>query len=440
MTEPVSAAEFAVLMAAFEPFESQPRIAVAVSGGPDSMALALLAAAWAKARGGRAVALTVDHGLRRASRAEAARVTTWLKRRGIAHHVLRWRGPKPSANIQAVARRARYALLDAWCRRHGCLHLLLAHQRDDQAETVLLRLVRGSGAFGLAAMPAVHETASARHLRPLLGVDRRALEATLRAINQAWITDPSNRNLAFARVRLRNSAGILQREGASPGRIAATAAHLARARTAIERQVANCLAGAVTLFPEGYATLDRRMLMREDAEIALRALAAVLTTVAGSDVAPRYESLAALWGELRRQPSMKGRTLAGCRLVPWSGDILVVRELAAIGRGPQQRRSWDGRFARGALWPSGEIRPLGATGWAELTRRKSRVSSGVPRLAGLALPAVWDRRGLKYVPPSGFGRPAADAAKFAIFCPQKPLAGAFFASPPALAGARSTIV
>ena len=148
--------EFAAAMALLAPFEPAPLVAVAVSGGPDSLALALLAARWAASRGGRAVALTVDHHLRPESTGEALQVGRWLADRGIAHAVLDWSPPPVLAgDIQAAARDARYAMLEAWCREAGALHLLVAHHAEDQAETLLLRLGRGSGLAGLAAMPAV---------------------------------------------------------------------------------------------------------------------------------------------------------------------------------------------------------------------------------------------------------------------------------------------
>ncbi len=148
----IDAAAFDALMAPLGPFEPAPRIAIAVSGGPDSLALCLLADRWARARGGVAFGLTVDHGLRPESGAEAAQVRRWLAARGMAHRTLRWKGAHPLSAIQEQARAARLALLTGWCRRAGVLHLLLGHQREDQAETALQRLVRGSGIDGLAAM------------------------------------------------------------------------------------------------------------------------------------------------------------------------------------------------------------------------------------------------------------------------------------------------
>ncbi|MFN4089341.1 MAG: tRNA lysidine(34) synthetase TilS, partial [Alphaproteobacteria bacterium] len=191
---------FSGWMQALGPFEAAPRLAVAVSGGPDSLALALLAVRWAATRGGSAVALTVDHGLREESAREAAAAGAVLRRFGLPQHILRWQGGKPATGVQAAARAARYRLMEDWCGANAVLHLLLAHHADDQAETVLLRLGRGSGPFGLAGMAAVRERERVRLLRPLLAVSRRRLAATLRAAGAPWTLDPSNEDPVFARV------------------------------------------------------------------------------------------------------------------------------------------------------------------------------------------------------------------------------------------------
>ncbi len=167
---PLDDALFGRLMAAVGPFERRPVLAVAVSGGADSLALALLADRWARAAGGHIVALTVDHRLRPESGAEAAQVEAWLGARAIAHRRLDWRDARAGSDLQARARAARYALLQDWCAVAGVLHLLLAHHQDDQAETFLLRLGRGSGVDGLGAMAPVSYARACRLLRPLLDI------------------------------------------------------------------------------------------------------------------------------------------------------------------------------------------------------------------------------------------------------------------------------
>ncbi|MGH6981766.1 MAG: tRNA lysidine(34) synthetase TilS, partial [Stellaceae bacterium] len=200
---PVAAPEFADAMAALGPFERRPRVAVAVSGGADSMALLLLAREWAAARQGDVTALTIDHKLRPEAAKEARRVARWCKARGVVHRTLAWRGKKPKGDIQAAARAARYRLLEDWCVDAGVLHLLLAHHQDDQAETFLLRLARGSGLDGLAAIAPVAERPGCRLLRPLLAMSHGRLVATLEARGQVWLDDPSNDNERYARVRMR---------------------------------------------------------------------------------------------------------------------------------------------------------------------------------------------------------------------------------------------
>ncbi len=200
---PLTLLQFAANLAAIGGFEAQPLIAVAVSGGPDSMALMLLADRWARARGGRAWGLTVDHGLRPESADEARIVGSWLGARAIPHDILLWVGPKPISGIQEAAREARYRLLAAWCRRRFCLHLLAAHHLEDQIETHLIRRSAGSGVDGLAGMSAVRELRGCRLVRPLLAVPRERLAALLASEGQPFLRDPSNLDPVFERARLR---------------------------------------------------------------------------------------------------------------------------------------------------------------------------------------------------------------------------------------------
>src|SRR5205085_3421398 len=200
---PLTLGELGAALAAIGGFDARPFIAVAVSGGPDSLALTILADRWARERGGRLAALTVDHQLRPESAEEARIVGGWLAARGIAHHVLVWTDPKPATGIQEAARAARYRLLAGWCHEQGCLHLLTAHHREDQAETYLIRCRAGSGLDGLAGMSAVREMAGLRLVRPLLALPKARLTALLETERQPFLSDPSNRNPIFERARLR---------------------------------------------------------------------------------------------------------------------------------------------------------------------------------------------------------------------------------------------
>ncbi len=434
---PLSATGFARRMAALGPFEAAPRLAVAVSGGGDSMALVLLADGWARARGGRVTALTVDHGLRPDSAAEAARVGAWLDGRGIAHRVLAWRGDKPAAGIQAAAREARYKLMTAWCRDAGVLHLLAAHTEDDQAETVLLRLGRGSGADGLAAMAPVVELADVRLLRPLLSVPRARLRATLAAAHQPWLEDPTNDDPAFARTHARRAVHTLAAAGMPAAAVAATATPRARARAARDGAAAALLARACAVHPAGFARLDAGALEAAPADVARRALGRVLMAVGGRAYPPAPDKLRRLAEALP-----VGGTLAGCRVGPDGDAILVCRETRGLpppmAVRPGDRLRWDNRFAVAFAAAGGdgdaELAALGADGWAEVVARDPAMrETQVPAPARLPLPALRDDGGVAAVPHLGYRRPDAAGVAFAVagFRPPGPLAGApfFLASP-----------
>ncbi|MSO77301.1 MAG: tRNA lysidine(34) synthetase TilS [Alphaproteobacteria bacterium] len=315
------------------PFEAAPLLAVATSGGADSLALALLAERWARQRGGHIRALTVNHGLRPAATAEATEVGRWLARRAIAHRVLAWPGAKPRAGVAAAAREARYGLLQGYCRRHGILHLLLAHQAEDQAETFLLRLGRASGAAGLAAMAAVAERADLRLLRPLLSVARARLEATLARAGQPWIDDPANRDRTRMRPRLRSALPALARAGFEPAVLASAARAFAAERGELEAAVASLLARAVRYHPAGRAWLDPAVFRAAGPDVAVAALAALLQGLGRRLHPPRGERLARLHAALSRG-LVVGRTLGACRLVPVGGRILVVPEAGPNGCSP----------------------------------------------------------------------------------------------------------
>ncbi|MGE5547350.1 MAG: tRNA lysidine(34) synthetase TilS [Solirubrobacterales bacterium] len=425
MTLPITATDFAALMAPLAPFEPAPVVAVAVSGGADSMALALLAADWVRERGGEAVALTVDHGLRAESAAEAATVGAWLRARGIAHHILCWQGTKPAADLQAAARAARYRLLEAWCREHGVLHLLLAHHREDQAETLLLRLGRGSGVDGLSAMAAVQEARFLRLLRPLLGVAAARLRATLRAAGQEWVEDPSNGNPAFGRVRVRQMMPALAAEGMSSARLAATARRLGRARDALDRDVARAAARFVTVHAGGWAEVVPDAFARLPDEIGLRLASRLLQAVGGGVYTPRHQHIEGLYGALRAGLT-SARTLAGCKVVP---GLVFCREPARVAPpvalAPGREAEWDGRFRIRAprdLPPGLTVGALGVTGWRKVAALAGRLPP-VPAAVRASLPAVYDDDAIFAVPHLGYNRVAGlecDSAWF-VAAPPNPL-------------------
>jgi tRNA(Ile)-lysidine synthase len=220
----------------FADWKAAPALVLAVSGGPDSIALMWLAARWRRklARGPRLIAVTIDHGLRTEAAREARAVKRLAKALELPHRTMRWSGTKPKTGLPAAARTARYRLLAQAARAHGATHILTAHTRDDQAETLLMRMLRGSGIGGLAAMARESERDGVRLARPFLQVSKSQLIATLRKAKIGFAEDPTNRDLSFTRPRIRAILPALAAEGGDARSLARLAARLARADAAVE--------------------------------------------------------------------------------------------------------------------------------------------------------------------------------------------------------------
>jgi tRNA(Ile)-lysidine synthase len=427
--EPLTSGEFAAALAALAHFEARPFLAVAVSGGPDSLALAILADRWARERGGRICAVTVDHRLRPESAAEIHRLSGWLSARAIRHEILVWSEKKPTSGIQAVARAARYSLLAGWCREHACLHLMTAHHREDQVETFLIRRRAGSGPDGLAGISAMRELADCRLLRPLLGVPKARLSALLEAERQPFITDPSNRNPAFERSRLRSAEAVPA--GADLAALVDEIRSLGGERLTQERRRDALLARAVSLHPGGFAVIDPGPVLTAPHEIAERVLGAAVATIGAGTYPARRPRVARLREALE---AGRGHTLGGCRFVIWRARILALRELAAaeapVGLIPGASLLWDGRFKVALPVTAGGpvvIGHLGRAGVAEFGRLALRPPRpSLPRLLYPILPAAWDEDGIVAVPQMGYLRRGAVAVPQFAFRPINPVTRAGF--------------
>ena len=230
---PISASDAKRL---FADWKAAPAIVLAVSGGPDSVALMWLAARWRRAltRGPRLIAVTVDHGLRAEAKREALDVKRLARSLDLPHRTLHWTGTKPKSGVPAAARSARYRLLAKAARSQGATHILTAHTRDDQAETLLMRMLRGSGFAGLAAMARETERDGVLLARPFLNVSKSQLVATLLKAKLDFADDPSNRDTSFTRPRLRTLMPALAAEGGDSRNLARLASRLARANAAVE--------------------------------------------------------------------------------------------------------------------------------------------------------------------------------------------------------------
>ncbi|MCL4768250.1 MAG: tRNA lysidine(34) synthetase TilS [Hyphomicrobiaceae bacterium] len=407
-------------------------VAVAVSGGADSTALMHLVADWSKAAGTAAavpegvapvLVLTVDHGLRPESSEEAAWVGREARRLGLAHAVLRWTGPKPRTAIQEKARAARYALISEHVGREPLpqpRQVLLAHHLDDQAETVLMRLARGSGVDGLSGMREVEpriwlrlahpmEERTIVFRRPLLAVPKSRLEATLAAEAAPFLHDPSNADQRYERVRLRAAAAARAALGLADDDLARTARRLASARGALEASRHGLARAAVDLHDGAWAGIDARLLADAPPELALRLLQSVIGAFGGQAEPPGRSQVEELLERLHA-PGAAARTLGGA-VIAASGPGQPARAgpqrapVVAIHREPGRRPLpkallhpgaglfWDRRFYVSVAGEHGEavrVEPLGQAGFARLKRQfPSLAALPMPPAAAAALPSLW---------------------------------------------------
>jgi tRNA(Ile)-lysidine synthase len=378
-------------------------LALAISGGSDSTALMLLAARWKGPV--KCSVLTVDHGLRPGSRKEALMVKEWAKAQGFAAHVLRWRGAKPRTSVQSSARQARYRLMAQWCAENGAQGVVTAHTLEDQAETVLMRLARGSGLDGLSAMAEESIVQGLRVLRPLLDVERRQLKAFLQAEGQNFFEDPSNANPAFERIRFRQAAKLLQELGLGPRALARSARRLARARRALEQATDELERRAVRHQTEGHAIVDLASFEPAPEDIRLRLLARLLERIGGTSGAARLSEIEAL-GTWISEGSGRARTLGGCRVQRRAKSLIVGRELGRMSAEPMKIKPgetliWDDRFAirLDANGPRGlAILPLGEAPEGERVMRPRQL----PDFVFKALPALIRGRRVALVPQIGY--------------------------------------
>ncbi len=401
-------------MAPLGPFAGDRRIAVAVSGGADSMALALLLRGW-----GRPFALVVDHGLRPASAGEAGTTLQRLAALGIPARLLQAdlrHGPA----LAERARAARYALLGAACRGAGLVDLALGHHLRDQAETVLLRRAAGSGAAGLSGMSAVAHTDAVRLLRPLLKVQPGRLRATLAAAGVKWVEDPTNADPATPRARLR--AGPLA-DPAAAVPLGAEAAASGVARAAAEAEAAAELAVSVAVHPEGVAHIRR--------SIGPQAVSALVWTLSGAAYPPSLAAAVRLSGRLRAEPGWAG-TLHGVIVMPagrFGQGWLMGREAAAMQEAVPANRCWDGRFqAAPSLAPAdaGDGTTLGALGPDAARLRRW---SALPSALLYTLPTLRSDGAIVAVPHLRYPGAAAYRGAAVVFRPARPVApAAFFAA------------
>ncbi len=376
---------------------TSPPVAIATSGGPDSLCLLLLAHRWAQQKKGKVIALTVDHGLRPESTREALMVHKWAKERQIEHVTLTWSGEKPISRLQEKAREARYNLLINWCKENNVTTLLLGHHQQDQEETFWLRLSCGSGLEGLSGIKRKHSKDGITILRPLLDVSKERIKETLVSENQPWIEDPSNNNPLFFRGRLRS---FLEKEGLSCKRLLQVMHKLQIDKDFMHDSVCKSMESILRVHEEGYISIDKAAFDNLHLALVTRILSHVMRWFSGKDYPPRQTQILNVVEKLaKNRPFTSGGIL-------WDSQnkiILLKREISKV-QGKLSLYSltqdilWDQRF-----WINSDIRnvfpedtylePLGIQPFL-----KKKVKSSLPYSVWQTLPALWVKGNIVSVP------------------------------------------
>lgn len=402
MTRPAPAITDDEVDAAFVPLAAYDVIVIAVSGGPDSLALLQLIADWKRRQRyeGEVHVATVDHGLRAQSAAEATFVAERAAALGLPHATLVWTGAKPATAIAKNARDARYALLAghaANVSRGRSAAVATAHHANDQAETLLMRLARGSGIDGLAAMAPVRKLAAPNIdlVRPLLAIRKERLAKVVAALGLAAVDDPTNADETYERPRLRKLEPQLREAGLGADALALAARRLGDACAALEYAYAHFEATlGLDYHCEVFATLDRRAFDSAPAFLRQKLIERLIARFGGATPSPGLAEIEAL-AERAANALQLTATLGGACLTFGSTRIKVWRELGRIAAAdavlkPGSGVTWDDRFwielAPGAREPL-VLKPLGREGFGQI--KSCLMPPGPPADAAAASPALW---------------------------------------------------
>lgn len=360
-----------------------PRVGVAVSGGGDSVALLRALHQAFEHVGPQVFAASVNHGLRPEAATECAFVHDLCQSLKVPHTTLAWDGTTAQGNLQAAAREARYRLLATWAQKNGITHVFLGHTADDQAETVMMALGRGAGPDGLSGMRPEMTRNGINYLRPYLHVTRAALRRSLRDIGQSWMDDPSNEDMAYQRVRLRQLLPVLSDAGVPLEAFGQVAENMAAVSDMLQSKT-QALLDAHVIADRGDYLIRQDVWMRCGPEECRRLVTRIIKDIAGPNAAPRRAEQAEVLKRLRRaEPA----TLAGCRLTLGWGMVRFAREYRTVQDTTSSTdQIWDGRWRLdGPHAPDLRIAALGEG----LSACPEWRQTGVPAASLRATPAVW---------------------------------------------------
>lgn len=390
-------------LAAFGPFPQKSHFVVGLSGGADSMALALQMKEWAQEHNHRLSTVTVNHGLRPESAEEANQVAQWMEKRGIPHTILTWSPPQNPVPHE-IAREARYDLLLHWCKVNQATYLLTAHHQEDVAETLIMRFMNGSGVDGLCGIAPRVQTPFVTLLRPFLTQSKESLKAYLRFQGQTWVEDPSNTSDVHKRSRIRQ---FMESEGLTANRFKALAHKFQRVRSFLNQEKDHWMKINASLHPSGFYVIGLDAFLKCHGELQRRILEDALKTISGHIYAPGYESVRRVIKSIT--PNFKGKTLHGCQVSLWRGNLLISREVQAMQKECPLPAGvgvhWDNRFQIQIDAEGGSIAPLGEKNWSLLNQEEGGgLFQSIPPVVRATLPAFYLDNQLISVPHVNFNK------------------------------------
>lgn len=299
-------------------------IAIAVSGGSDSMALALLTKQWATKNGVEILVINVDHGLRRKSKKESEKVSLWMDRLDIKNEIITYKGKIPTSNIEAIAREYRYDLIKKHCEKHSVKTLLVGHNLNEKTETFYLNLIRGSGVYGLSGMKEFSKRNGLNIIRPLMNISKPEIKKYLKSKNQKWIEDSSNKDEKYLRVKVRKLKNIFAKLGLEDDRVSNTIDSFQRVRRTLEFYTSEACKNILKKY-NGIVIFDIEKYKEYPEEIQLRSLSEILINVSKKDYSPRMKKLENLHKELLGGfKSKKAMTLSNCKFSKTSNGKISI--------------------------------------------------------------------------------------------------------------------
>ena len=309
------------------PYENKPHIAIAVSGGSDSMCLLMLANEWVKKKNGKITALVVNHKLRKESEAECYKLKNFFKINNIKNYFFEWKKNKKKNSIQERSRNFRYREFESWCYKNSVFHLLVGHHFDDQKETFLIRLNNNSNSYGLACMPKIIFKKKIRILRPMLNLKKEDILNYLIEKKINWFEDSSNNDSKYIRNNYRKALPKLEKEGLSDKILEKILDKAKRNRTQIEEKAVNWFVKNIEIDTLGFALINYNNLKKLDQNYFIFIITRIINLISGSVYPTKSKYIINFFNKLELKNNFKPFNLGGCHFFLLKEKLVICREI-----------------------------------------------------------------------------------------------------------------